>query len=63
MTEDKELEAIYGPAAPFSEYHRNDHIRYISAEGKQESGTIIWVRARFESIPMKYIVEVGPGYV
>ncbi len=56
MTDEEELEAVYGPSAPFSEYHRNDHITYISAEGKQESGTIIWVQARFQDIPMKYIV-------
>ena len=61
---DKDLEATYGPAAPYSEYHRNDHIRYISAEGKQLSGTIIWVQARFQDIPMKYVVAPdGEGWL
>jgi hypothetical protein len=52
----EKLEATYGPAAPFSEYHRQDHIRYISAEGKQSTGTILWVQAPAGDISMRYIV-------
>ncbi len=53
---DQELAAVYGPAAPFSEHRRGDHVRYISAEGQGKSGTIEWVQAPFENIGVKYIV-------
>jgi hypothetical protein len=52
----EDLEATYGPAAPFSEHKRGDIITYTTAEGLQSSGTIIWVQARFENISIKYVV-------
>jgi hypothetical protein len=52
----EKLEATYGPAAPFSEHHRGEHITYITAEGKQARGTIIWVQAAHQDIPQKYVV-------
>ncbi len=51
-----ELTELYGPAAAFSEHKRGEHIRYISAEGIEQSGVIVWVQARFENIPMKYVI-------
>jgi hypothetical protein len=56
MTELEDLEALYGPAAPFSEHERNDHITYTTAEGLPGAGVIIWIRATFQDIPIKYIV-------
>lgn len=52
----EDLEATYGPAAPYSEHKRGDHIIYTTAEGLRSSGVIIWVQAAFESIPIKYVV-------
>jgi hypothetical protein len=53
----EDLEETYGPAAPYSEHKRGDHITYTSAEGLRSSGTIVWVQAAFQdSIPMKYVV-------
>ncbi len=54
--QDQELEATYGPAAAFSEHKRGDRVRYIDAEGQEKSGTIEWVQAAFQNIPMKYII-------
>jgi hypothetical protein len=54
----EDLEAAYGPAAPYSEHKRGDHITYTSAEGLRSSGVIIWVQARFRDIPLKYVI--GP---
>lgn len=51
-----DLEATYGPAAPFSEHKKGEHIRYISAEDKQLSGIIIWVQAATDTIGVKYVV-------
>lgn len=61
MTQSNEdLEAIYGPSAPFSEYKRGDHITYISAEGERKSGTILWVCAPSEigevKLGMRYLI-------
>ncbi len=53
---EQELEAVYGKAAQFSEHKRGDHIIYTTAEGLRGSGTIEWVQAPFQDIPMKYVV-------
>jgi hypothetical protein len=45
MTTEEELEATYGPAAPFSEHQRGQHITYTSAEGLPGAGVIEWVCA------------------
>jgi hypothetical protein len=59
--QDKELEDTYGPAAPFSEHKRGEHITYTSAEGPPGAGTIVWVCAAgiVGETPMgiRYIVE------
>ncbi len=51
-----DLEKTYGPAAPYSEHKRGDHITYTTAEGTQASGVIEWVQAPVENIGVKYIV-------
>jgi hypothetical protein len=57
MTQSNEqLEATYGPLAPYSEHTRGEHIHYTSAEGERSSGTIIWVQAHFQSIGVRYVV-------
>jgi hypothetical protein len=45
--ENLNLEAIYGPEAPYySGHHRNDYIRYTSANDRIErNGTIMWAQA------------------
>jgi hypothetical protein len=52
----EDLEATYGHAAPFSEHKRGDHVRYLDCDGNEQTGTIIWVQARFENIPQKYVI-------
>lgn len=61
MTQSNEdLEAIYGPLAPFSEHKRGDHITYTSAEGEDKSGTILWVCASSEignvKLGLRYLI-------
>jgi hypothetical protein len=56
MVESENLEELYGPAAPYSEHRRGDRVRYISAEGIEQTGVIEWVQARYENIPQKYII-------
>lgn len=57
----EDLEAVYGPAAPYSENKRGDHITYTTAEGLRGSGVIVWVQAPFENIGIKYIVAPDDG--
>jgi hypothetical protein len=52
----KDLEATYGPAAPYSEHKRGEHITYTTADGTRGSGVIIWVQAPFQDIGIKYVV-------
>ena len=61
MTQSNEdLEVIYGPAAPHSEYKRGDHITYTSSEGERKSGIILWVCASTEKgevkLGMRYLI-------
>ncbi len=56
MNDLEDLAKTYGPPAPFSEHKRGDRVTYIDAAGQQRSGTIEWVQAATESIPMKYII-------
>ncbi len=57
MTESlTDLEATYGPAAPFSEHKRGDRVRYLDVSGKERSGRIEWVQAATNAIPLKYII-------
>ena len=63
-SEDIELEALYGPAAKFSEHKRGDTIRFRE-DGKEFQGDIIWVKAAGPAIeggkhhPVIYVVDTG----
>ena len=52
----EDLEATYGPAAPFSEHKRGEHIKYLRADGKPSSGEIVWIQAAYQDVPIKYII-------
>lgn len=57
---EQELEDIYGPAAPYSEHKRGQHITYRDALGNVQAGTILWVCAAGtvggRALPLQYIV-------
>jgi hypothetical protein len=53
----EKLEATYGPAAPFSEHKRGEHIKYLRADGKPSSGEIVWIQAAYQNVPIKYIID------
>jgi hypothetical protein len=59
-----ELEAIYGPAAAFSEHKRGDMITYLE-DGIEHAGEIPWVCAPGNitgtDLPTRYIVEREDG--
>ena len=58
MTQSSEqLEATYGPTAPYSEHKRGEHITYTTAEGLRSSGMIVWVQGPFQDIWVKYIID------
>jgi hypothetical protein len=61
----EDLEVLYGPASPFSEHRRGDHITYTTAEGLPGAGTIIWCQARFADVSQKYIVapDTPTGFI
>jgi hypothetical protein len=57
---DKELETLYGPQAPYSEYKRGDRITFIQAH-TTFTGVIIWVGASADEVlgqqlPIHYVV-------
>lgn len=62
MTTEKDLEALYGPLAPYSEHKRGDTITY-EQEGVRNTGKILWVCERGQVseegpvLPLHYIVE------
>jgi hypothetical protein len=58
---DEDMEATYGPAVPYSEHQRGDHITYTTAEGLRSPGTIVWVQVATDAIPMKYVVAPDDG--
>ena len=58
---DEDMEATSGPAAPDSEHKRGDHITSTTAEGLRSSGTIVWVQAATDAIPMKDVVAPDDG--
>lgn len=65
MTEtEQELEATYGPRAPFSEHKRGDRVRYLGTDGNEASGEIIWVAApgmlAHQYMELRYIVAPDP---
>lgn len=52
----EQLEATYGPAAPFSEHKRGEHLKYLRADGMASEGEIVWIQAAYQDIPIKYII-------
>jgi hypothetical protein len=52
----KELEQVYGPAAPHSEHKRSDRVKYLRADAKLSVGVIVWIQAAYQNIPIKYII-------
>ena len=58
---DEDMVATSGPAAPYSEHKQGDHITSTTAEGLRLSGTIVWVQAATDAIPMKYVVAPDDG--
>lgn len=61
---DKNLEASYGPLAPYSEHKRSIREAITSLIRLLGAGVIIWVQAPFESIGVKYVVAPDvPGDV
>ena len=62
QSSNEDLEANYGPLAPYIEHKQGDH---ITAEDLNSSGVIIWVQAIFESIGVKYVIapDVPIGFV
>lgn len=58
--DEKELEEMYGPAAPYSEHKRGEKITFIEA-GETCSGVILWVCAAGavggRQTPISYLVE------
>lgn len=59
--QDEQLEALYGPLAPYSEHKRGD-ITY-EQDGVQATGTVLWMCGPGEVVeggqqhPLHYIVE------
>ncbi len=64
---DEELEAIYGPLAPHTEFQRGELVSYREDNGVTKNGTIMWVRAVemvVESVKghrLEYVVDTGTG--
>jgi hypothetical protein len=52
----EDLEATYGPAAPFADHKRGDHIKYLRADGMPSEGVIVWIQAAYQNVPIKYII-------
>jgi hypothetical protein len=67
-TDDEEMQATYGPAAPFSEHRRGERIRY-QIDRYTYTGEILWVCAAGEvagrHLPLRYIVapDVDTGFI
>ena len=65
--QDQQLEALYGPLAPYSEHKRGDVITYEQGDAGQATGTILWVCGPGEVVeggqshPLRYIVENQAG--
>ena len=58
------LEALYGPAAPFSDHKIGEKIRFYDAELEMNrTATIIYVCAADQAreLPVRYIVDT-PGF-
>ncbi|HLG65557.1 MAG TPA: hypothetical protein VKY19_26770 [Ktedonosporobacter sp.] len=55
-----ELEDLYGPAAPYSDHRRGEHVTFTE-EGQTYTGEILWVCAPSEiagrKMPVRYVVE------
>jgi hypothetical protein len=64
MTTEKELEATYGPAAPYSEHKRGQRIKY-QADDFTYTGEILYVQAAARvgehDLPPRYVVAPADG--
>jgi hypothetical protein len=47
--DDKELEALFGPAAAYSEHRRGETIKYRE-DGQTKEGVILWVCADGQAV-------------
>jgi hypothetical protein len=66
MNEEEQLEALYGPAAPYSDHKIGETIRWFDLETRQErQAKILYVCAagevRGRQLPVRYVVDV-PGF-
>lgn len=57
---EQQMEALYGPAAKFSEYKRGDRVR-IDGWGVYQA-VILWVCAPKENAPLSYVVAPDRGF-
>lgn len=64
MSEHEQLEALYGPAAPYSDHKIGETIKWFDLEFKQERrAKILYVCAAdpARELPVRYIMET-PGF-
>lgn len=63
----QQLEAVFGPLAPHSEFQRGEPISYRDDNGVTKTGTILWVRAPEMVVEggkeprLDYVVDAGTG--
>lgn len=63
----EQLNALYGPSAPFSEHHRGDSVQFRH-DNEIKAGTILHVRAPGptheggKELSLLYIVDAGEGF-
>ncbi len=60
-------EALYGPAAPFSDHHIGERVRYrVGLDGDLREGDVLYVIAPHEvdgqHLPLTYVVDSGHGF-
>lgn len=64
MSEQEQMEALYGKPAPYSDHKPGETIKWFDLEFKQERrASIIWVSAAdpARELPVRYIVDT-PGF-
>jgi hypothetical protein len=64
MSNEEQFEALYGPAAPFSDHKIGETIRWFDLELRQErTAKILWVCAagevRGRQLPVRYIMDTS----
>ena len=65
-SEEVQLEALFGPAAPYSDHKRNETIRFRE-NGVVKTGRIIWVCRPGTTVqgkhhPVTYVVDCDAGF-